>query len=154
LVSLASYAGLLFAFSPWAVAILVAAGLPAFIAETRFSGERFRAFQWRSQDRRMLGYLEIVIAREDHAKEVKLFDLGARLLARFREIFHRIYAEERRLTIRSTGWGFVLGLVASAAFYGAYAWIALATIEGTISLGDMTMYLLLFRRGRRQSRRC
>jgi len=147
LVSLASYAGLLFAFSPWAVAILVAAGLPAFIAETRFSGERFRAFQWRSQDRRMLGYLEIVIAREDHAKEVKLFDLGARLLARFREIFHRIYAEERRLTIRSTGWGFVLGLVASAAFYGAYAWIALATIEGTISLGDMTMYLLLFRQG-------
>jgi ATP-binding cassette subfamily B protein len=147
LVSLASYAGLLFAFSPWAVAILVAAGLPAFIAETRFSGERFRAFQWRSQDRRMLGYLEIVIAREDHAKEVKLFDLGARLLARFREIFHRIYDEERRLTIRSTGWGFVLGLVASAAFYGAYVWIALATIDGAISLGDMTMYLLLFRQG-------
>ncbi|HSC15386.1 MAG TPA: ABC transporter ATP-binding protein, partial [Gammaproteobacteria bacterium] len=124
-VSLASYAGLLLAFSPWAVAILVAAGLPAFIAETRFSGERFRAFQWRSQDRRMLGYLEIVIAREDHAKEVKLFALGPRLLARFREIFRRIYDEEKRLTLRRDGWGFVLGLVASAAFYGAYVWIAL-----------------------------
>jgi ATP-binding cassette subfamily B protein len=146
-VSLASYAGLLLAFSPWAVAILVAAGLPAFIAETRFSGERFRAFQWRSPDRRMLGYLEIVLAREDHAKEVKLFDLGARLLARFREIFKRIYDEERRLTIRRDGWGFVLGLVASAAFYGAYAWIALATIDGAISLGEMTMYLLLFKQG-------
>src|SRR5688572_597844 len=146
-VSLASYAGLLLAFSPWAVAILVAAGLPAFIAETRFSGERFRAFQWRSADRRMLAYLEIVLAREDHAKEVKLFDLGAQLLARYREIFRRIYAEEKRLTIRRDGWGFGLGLIASAAFYGAYAWIALATIEGAISLGDMTMYLLLFRQG-------
>ncbi len=146
-ISLASYAGLLLAFSPWAVAILVAAGLPAFIAETRFSGERFRAFQWRSPDRRMLGYLEIVLAREDHVKEVKLFDLGARLLARYRDIFRRIYADEKRLTIRRDGWGFVLGLVASAAFYGAYAWIALATIEGAISLGDMTMYLLLFRQG-------
>jgi ATP-binding cassette subfamily B protein len=146
-VSLASYAGLLLAFSPWAVAILVAAGLPAFIAETRFSGERFRAFQWRSPDRRMLAYLEIVLAREDHAKEVKLFDLGARLLARYREIFRRIYAEEKRLTIRRDGWGFVLGLIASGAFYGAYAWIALATIDGTISLGEMTMYLLLFRQG-------
>ena len=146
-VSLASYAGLLFAFSPWAVAILVAAGLPAFVAETSFSGERFRAFQWRSPDRRMLGYLEIVLAREDHAKEVKLFDLGARLLARYREIFRRIYAEEKRLTIRRDGWGFVLGLVSSAAFYGAYAWIALATIDGAISLGEMTMYLLLFKQG-------
>jgi ATP-binding cassette subfamily B protein len=146
-VSLASYAGLLFAFSPWAVAILVAAGLPAFIAETRFSGERFRAFQWRSPDRRMLAYLEIVLAREDHAKEVKLFDLGARLLSRYREIFRRIYAEEKRLTIRRDGWGFLLGLVSSGAFYGAYAWIALATIDGAISLGEMTMYLLLFKQG-------
>ena len=88
-----------------------------------------------------------MLAREDHAKEVKLFDLGARLLARFREIFQRIYDEERRLTIRRDGWGFVLGLVASAAFYGAYAWIALATIDGAISLGEMTMYLLLFKQG-------
>ena len=146
-ISLASYAGLLLAFSPWAVAILVVAGLPAFIAETRFSGERFRAFQWRSPDRRMLAYLEIVLAREDHAKEVKLFDLGERLMDRYRDIFRRIYAEEKRLTRRRDGWGFVLGLVASGAFYGAYAWIAFATIQGTISLGDMTMYLLLFRQG-------
>ena len=146
-ISLGSYAGLLFAFSPWAVAILVAAGLPAFIAETRFSGERFRAFQWRSPDRRMLAYLEIVLAREDHAKEVKLFDLGGRLLTRYREIFRRIYDEEKQLTIRRDGWGFVLGLVSSGAFYGAYAWIALATIDGTISLGEMTMYLLLFKQG-------
>src|SRR5690606_15820510 len=92
-------------------------------------------------------YLEVVLAREDHAKEVKLFDLGAPLLARYREIFRRIYAEEKRLTIRRDGWGFLLGLVSSAAFYGAYAWIALSTIDGAISLGEMTMYLLLFKQG-------
>jgi ATP-binding cassette subfamily B protein len=146
-VSLVSYAGLLLHFSPWAVAILAVAGVPAFIAETRFSGERFRAFQWRSADRRMLAYLEIVLAREDHAKEVKLFDLGPRLMARYRDIFRRIYAEEKQLTIRRDGWGFVLGLVSSAAFYGAYAWIAFATIDQVISLGEMTMYLLLFKQG-------
>jgi ATP-binding cassette subfamily B protein len=146
-VSLVSYAGLLLHLSPWAVAILVVAGIPAFVAETRFSGERFRAFQWRSADRRMLAYLEIVLAREDHAKEVKLFDLGPRLMARYRDIFRSIYAEEKRLTVRRSGWGFVLGLVSSAAFYGAYAWIALATIDQVISLGEMTMYLLLFKQG-------
>jgi ATP-binding cassette, subfamily B, bacterial len=146
-VALVSYAGLLLNFSPFAVAILVVAGLPAFVAETKFSGERFRAFQWRSQDRRMLAYLEVVLAREDHAKEVQLFNLGPRLLGRYREIFRRIYTEEKRLTLRRDGWGFALGLVSSAAFYGAYAWIAVATINQTISLGDMTMYLLLFRQG-------
>ena len=147
LVSLASYAGLLLAFSPLAVAILVVAGLPVFVAETKFSGERFRAFQWRSADRRMLAYLEIVLAREDHAKEVKLFDLGARLMTRYREIFRRIYADEKRLTIRRDGWGFSLGLLSNLAFYGAYAWIAIEAIAQTITLGGMTMYLLLFKQG-------
>ena len=146
-ISIASFAGLLLHFSPWAVAILVVAGLPAFVAETKFSGERFRAFQWRSPERRMLAYLEIVLAREDHAKEVKLFDLGPRLMGRYREIFRRIYDEERRLTTRRVGWGFALGLLADAAFYGAYAWIAVSAVRQTISLGDMAMYLALFRQG-------
>jgi ATP-binding cassette subfamily B protein len=146
-IAIMSFAGLLLHFSPWAVAILVVAGLPAFIAETKFSGERFRAFQWRSPDRRMLNYLEIVLAREDHAKEVKLFDLGPRLMDRYRGIFRRIYDEEKRLTMRRTGWGFALGLVSDGAFYGAYAWIAISTVRQAITLGEMTMYLALFRQG-------
>ncbi|NNJ65696.1 MAG: ABC transporter ATP-binding protein, partial [Xanthomonadales bacterium] len=66
LVSLASYAFLLIQFSPWAVAILVVAGLPSFIAETRFSDEAFSLFRWRSPDTRMQIYLETVLAREDN----------------------------------------------------------------------------------------
>ena len=31
--------------------------------------------------------------------------------------------------------------------YGAYAWIAVATIGGRITLGEMTMYLLVFKQG-------
>jgi ATP-binding cassette, subfamily B, bacterial len=146
-ITIMSFAGLLLHFSPWAVAILVIAGLPAFVAETKFSGERFRVFQWRSPDRRMLAYLEVVLAREDHAKEVKLFDLGPRLMRRYREIFKRIYDEERRLTLRRTSWGFALGIVSDAAFYGTYAWIAVAAVRQAISLGDMAMYLTLFRQG-------
>ena len=71
LISLISYAVLLVQFSPWAVAILVVAGLPSFIAETRFSGEAFTLFRWRSPDTRMQIYLETVMAREDNVKEVK-----------------------------------------------------------------------------------
>ena len=83
--SLLSYGTLLVHFSPWAVVVLLLAGVPAFVAETRFSGEAFRLFRWRSPETRMQMYLETVLAREDHAKEVKLFDLGplpARSLSR------------------------------------------------------------------------
>ncbi len=146
-VSLTSFGTLLFSFSPWAVLLLALAGLPAFLAETRFSGQAFRLFLWRSPETRMQLYLETVLAREDHVKEVKLFGLGPLFLERYRSIFRKLYKEDRDLTIRRDTWGFFLGLIATATLYGAYAWIALAAIASRITLGQMTMYLMLFRQG-------
>jgi ATP-binding cassette subfamily B protein len=146
-ISLVSYGVLLARFSPWAVAVLLLAGLPAFVAEAKFSGDAFRLFRWRSPETRMQIYLETVIAREDHAKEVKLYGLGPRLLERYRDIFRRLYREDRALTMRRDAWGFALGLIATAALYGAYAWIAVTTVRRLITLGQMTMYIALFRQG-------
>src|SRR6202012_331737 len=146
-ISLVSYGVLLTRFSPWAVAVLLLAGLPAFVAEAKFSGDAFRLFRWRSPETRMQIYLETVIGREDYAKEVKLYGLGPRLLDRYRRIFERLYKEDRALTIRRDAWGFGLGLGATIALYGAYAWIAVSTVRSLISLGQMTMYLALFRQG-------
>jgi ATP-binding cassette subfamily B protein len=146
-ISLISYGTLLIHFSPWAVAVLLFAGLPAFIAEAKFSGDAFRLFRWRSPETRMQTYLETVLAREDHAKEVKLYGLGARFLQRYRDIFDRLYSADRALTIRRDAWGFGLGLIGTMALYGAYAWIAVSTVRSLITLGQMTMYLLLFRQG-------
>ncbi|HPW04150.1 MAG TPA: ABC transporter ATP-binding protein [Dokdonella sp.] len=147
LIALVSFGVLLVGFSPWAMLVLLLAGLPSFIAETRFSGEAFTLFRWRSPDTRMQLYLETVIAREDHAKEVKLFGLGPLLLARYRAIFHKLYAADRALTLRRDLWGLGLGVIGTLALYGAYAWIAWTTVFGRITLGQMTMYLMLFRQG-------
>jgi len=147
LVSLLSFGALLIGFSPLAVVLLIVAGLPAFMAEAKFSGDRFRLFLWRSPETRMQLYLETVLAREDHVKEVKLFGLGPLFLNRYRDIFRKLYQEDRDLTIRRDTWGFFLGLIATATLYGAYAWIALSTIASRITLGQMTMYLMLFRQG-------
>jgi ATP-binding cassette, subfamily B, bacterial len=146
-ISLVSYGTLLAHFSPWAVAVLLLAGLPSFIAEAKFSGDAFRLFRWRSPETRMQIYLETVLGREDHAKEVKLFGLGERLLERYRAIFRRLYTEDRELTIRRDAWGFGLGLIGTATLYGAYAWIAITTVRRLITLGQMTMYVALFRQG-------
>ncbi|MCC7256854.1 MAG: ABC transporter ATP-binding protein [Gammaproteobacteria bacterium] len=147
LVALASFSVLIAQFSLWALALLVAAGLPAFAAETKFSGDAFRLFRMRAPEARLQNYLEIVMAREDHAKEVQLFQLGPMLLDRYRGIFDKIYREDRALTLRRETWGMLLALVGTAALYGAYAWIAVAAVTTAITLGEMTMYLLLFRQG-------
>jgi ATP-binding cassette subfamily B protein len=146
-IALVSYGTLLWQFSPWAVLVLLIAGLPSFVVEAKFSGDAFRLFRWRSPETRMQMYLETVLAREDHAKEVKLFGLGPLLLDRYRAIFRKVFKEDRALTIRRDTWGFFLGLISTAAFYAAYAWIAISAVRGQITLGQMTMYVLLFRQG-------
>jgi ATP-binding cassette subfamily B protein len=146
-ISLVSVGGLLVRFSPWAVALLILAGLPAFLAEAKFSGAAFKLMRWRAPESRMQLYLESVLAREDHAKEVKLFELGPRLLDRYRDIFEKLYADDRKLSIQRDSWGLGLGLVGTVALYGGYAWIAVRTVLGTMTLGQMTMYLMLLRQG-------
>jgi len=145
--ALLTYGAILVGFSPWAVAVLMVAALPAFVAETRFAGEAFRLFSWRAPETREQAYLEVVVAREDYAKEVKLLGLGPRLVQRYRDIFAKLYDEDRSLTLRRAGWGYLLGLVSTVALYGAYGWIAWNTVDGVISLGEMTMYLLVFKQG-------
>ncbi len=146
-ISLFTYAALLIGFSPWAVALLVLAGLPAFAVETAFSGAAFRLFKWQSQETRQRAYLEWLMAREDYVKEVKLFNLGPLLLERFNQIFHRLYKQDRDLTLRRSFWGFLLGLFSTVGLYGAFAWVVYEAVAGRISLGDMTMYLLVFKQG-------
>ncbi|WP_339867197.1 ABC transporter ATP-binding protein [Pseudohongiella nitratireducens] len=146
-ISLISYGVLLLQFSVWAVLLLGLAGIPAFLAEARFSGEAFRNQRRRSAERRMQVYLEMVLTREDGVKEVKLMQLGKHFLQRYVDIFRNIYKEDRSLVLRRGVWGYLLGLLASFAFYGAYGWVAFAAVAGAITLGQMTMYIGVFRQG-------
>ena len=137
----------LFQFSPYAVLLLGFAGIPAFIAEAKFSGEAFRIHRRRSAERRMQIYIEMVLTREDGVKEVKLLQLGRLFLKRYVDIFLNIYKEDRNLVLRRGLWGYLLGLLASGAFYFAYGWVGFAAIAGIITIGQMTMYVAQFRLG-------
>jgi ATP-binding cassette subfamily B protein len=137
----------LYQFSPYAVLLLGLAGIPAFLAEAKFSGEAFRIHRRRSAERRVQIYLEMVLTREDGVKEVKLLQLGKLFLKRYVDIFRKIYKEDRSLVLRRGFWGYVLGLLASAAFYFAYGWVGFAAIAGAITIGQMTMYIAQFRLG-------
>ncbi|MBL6754289.1 MAG: ABC transporter ATP-binding protein [Pseudomonadales bacterium] len=147
LISLIAIGAFLFQFSPYAVLLLSIAGVPAFIAEAKFSGEAFRVNKRRSAERRMQIYLEMVLTREDGVKEVKLLQLGKIFLQRYIDIFLAIYKEDRSLVLRRGIWGYGLGIIASGAFYFAYGWVGFAAIAGAITIGQMTMYIAQFRLG-------
>jgi ATP-binding cassette, subfamily B, bacterial len=49
--------------------------------------------------------------------------------------------------VRRMVWGFFLGLLSLAAFYGCYLLVARRAATAEISLGDMALYLAVFRQG-------
>lgn len=146
-VTLAALSGLLLRLSPASVLVIVAASIPAFMAEARLSAESFRVNTWRAPEGRRLNYLEWILTRDSHVKEVKLFGLGPLVLGRYRALFRRFFDEDRRIALRRMRAGVIFGLVSLAAFYGMYALMAGRAATGAISLGDLTLYIAVFRQG-------
>ncbi|MCK6552157.1 ABC transporter ATP-binding protein/permease [Myxococcota bacterium] len=147
LITLVAYGALLAALSWWTMLVLVLASVPSFVSEVRLAGDSFRLNSWRAPEGRRLNYLEYILTRDSHVKEVKLFDLGDLVLGRFRALYAKFFAEDRRLARKRLGWGLGLGIVSLAAFYGCYLWVAGRAASNEISLGDMTLYLVVFRQG-------
>ena len=146
-ITMISFAALFFRFSPWLVVILFATSVPAFIAETRFSEQGFRLLTRRAPESRQINYLGRLLTEDSAAKEIKLFNLGETLLDRCLTLFDKFFKEDKSLAAKRAVVGFSLGLIATAGFYGSYAWIVWHTVQGNISLGDMTLYLSIFRQG-------
>jgi ATP-binding cassette subfamily B protein len=146
-ITLISFAVLLLRFSPWLVVILLLTSIPAFIAETRFSEQGFRLLTRRAPETRQINYLARLLTEDSAAKEIKLFNLGDTLLTRYVTLFEKFFQEDKSLALRRAVVGFSLGLIATLGFYGSYAWIVWHTLQSKISLGDMTLYLSIFRQG-------
>jgi ATP-binding cassette subfamily B protein len=145
LLTLASFAVVLFGFNAWLALLLFVATVPAFIAQSNYADLNFRVISWRAPEARKLNYLEYLLTDYDAVKEVKLFALGEPLLGRYATLFWTFLREDQsiaqRRSLASLGWG----LLATFTYYGAYFWIVLQTLEADITLGDMTLYLMIFR---------
>ena len=145
LITLGTFALRLIRFSPWPALLLFVATLPAFIAQSRYAELNFRVLSWRAPEARRLSYLEHVLTDYDAVKEVKLFSLGEPLLGRYASLFWTFLREDQAIAQKRSLASLAWGLLATLTYYGAYAWIVWRTLAGTITLGDMTLYLSIFR---------
>lgn len=147
LLMLASFAVLLWTISWWSVLVLLLAAVPSFLAETKLSGDAFRLYSWRAPEARRLNYLEWILTRDSHVKEVKLFGLGPTVLGRYRALFAKFLGEDRKLAKKRLWLGTLLGVLSLGAFYVCYLLVAGRAAEGRITVGDLTLYLAVFRQG-------
>lgn len=144
-ITLTSFLALLISFSPWIALLLFGAALPAFLAQTRYSELNFRLQTWKAPETRRMAYYEHLLTVDSSAKEIKLFGLGEPLIAKYAELFWKVFREDARLAWKRSWASLAWGLLGTLSYYACYGWVVFRTIAGQIGLGSMTMYLSVFR---------
>ena len=144
-ITLVSFLFVLLAFNPLVALLLFGTTLPSFLVQNRYGRLNFRLQSWKTPESRKMQYFEHLLTVDTSAKEIKLFNLGEPLLKRYNDIFWGIFKEDARLAWSRSWVSLAWGVLSTLSFYGAYGWIVYVTIAGRISLGDMTLYLTLFR---------
>jgi len=139
-IQLVSVAALLAALAWWILLVVAVTSIPYLGADMWFARARYRMNWRRAPDARRLWYLGYVMTSDETVKEVRLFDLGGHLLAQYRRTFARFYRENRKLTLSRESITFALGIVSAGTASGLYIFVALATIAGRLTLGDLTLY--------------
>lgn len=135
----------LIVFNPWLIVLLFVAVLPAFMGEAYFNDRTYSLSRRQTPERRELDYVRYIGASDETAKEVKLFNLSGFLVDRFKQLSEKFYQDNRRLAIRRSLWGTAFSLIGTLGYYAAYVFIIYKTIQGKISIGDLTFLAGSFR---------
>ncbi len=135
----------LMAFNPWLILLLLIAVIPSFLGEAYFNDQSYALTRGQTPERRELDYLRYIGASDETAKEVKIFNLSGFIIDRFKKLSNQFYYDNRKLSIKRSGWGAVFTFIGSAGYYSAYVIIILQTVNGKTSIGELTFLAGSFR---------
>ncbi len=125
----------------WIVALAaLISPIPSFIASSRYGWQGFMISRRQSPDRRRMMYFLDLLTKDTYNKEIKLFNLGQYFTDKWEEISIRFYKENRALVKSRYLMGFVWGSLSIVVTSGTYLYVALGTIAGRLTLGDLTFY--------------
>ncbi len=128
----------LIAFKPLLIVILFIAIIPAFLGESTFSERTYSLTRSWTPQRRELDYLRYIGASDETAKEIKIFGLQDFISERFKALADKYYQANKKLATSRAFWGSLLSSIGTVAYYGAYVYIIIDTVEGDISVGKLT----------------
>ena len=146
-ITLLTFAAVLWTFSPWAVLLILAGGMPLFVAELRFSNEAFRFYTSRTPEMRQRSYLEGLLTSDSAAAERIHSGADRQIDARHSDMYARLFAHDLTLQGRRTISSALLILLGSAFFLAGKVWLVWETVLGVITVGAMTMYIALLKQG-------
>ncbi|MCR9250655.1 MAG: ABC transporter ATP-binding protein/permease [bacterium] len=125
-------------FNPLLIVLLIIAVIPAFLGENHFNERTYSLVHGWTPMRRELDYLRYTGASDVTAKELKVFGLSDFLTGRFKRLSDEYYDLNKGISQKRAFWGVVFSGLGTAAYYGTYGFIIYETVNGQLTLGDLT----------------
>ena len=144
-ITFTSLLALMLRFNPWIMLLLFISVVPNLFIQSKVAEWVYLQQKARVAINRQLQYLSTLLTSDSTAKEIKLYRLGDYFLDKYKSYFGKIYNENRQLDRRQSLMGISLNVISNIAFYLSYAYIVLQAVQGRITLGDLTLYVGIFR---------
>jgi ATP-binding cassette, subfamily B, bacterial len=147
LLSLLLMAGLIFTLH-WTLAVLLlVANIPGIWLRLYYADILYNFQKQQTPESRKSSYFNWLLTGDRPSRELRLFGLGNYFIKLFRKSFLKQKEEEIDIIRRRTLIELVSNLFKASALLITLLFIARLTINGKLTLGQMTMFLLAFRQG-------
>lgn len=139
--------GALLVMLHWSVALfLMLAGLPGLLIRFVYAKKFYLVGRQQTPAERLSLYFHALLTSDTHAKEVRLFDLGAVFSERFNRLRNRIRQEKVGLMRRRAIADLAAHVAAIAPIFVLFGVLAHRAVQGMLSIGDLVMFFQAMQR--------
>ncbi|MBP5418800.1 MAG: ABC transporter ATP-binding protein [Bacteroidales bacterium] len=127
------------------IAIMVV-GIPIVIIRLRFSRKYFELLRSQTTDERRVHYYNHLLTSREYAKEVRIFDLADHFKALFVATKENVHRNRHKQLVSNAWRELIAHTITAMAMVAVFGFVIKLAIQGSISVGDLAMYLMALHR--------
>lgn len=131
-------------FNPLLILGLFLGALAALQSQSYLAALEFNTLNFQIPSVRKLLYLGLLLTNDAFAKEIRIFGLGEHFLNEYLVLLKQQNLEKNAVATRRAARGLLVGSIGALIFGGALTLVAGAALQGSVTLGDVTLYIGAF----------
>jgi ATP-binding cassette subfamily B protein len=147
LLSLLIMTGVLLKLNAALAILLIFINIPGVWMRVHYSGILYNFKRQQTPEMRKASYFNWILTGDRPSRELRLFGLGNYFMELFRKSFHSQNEEEINIIRKRTSIELISHFFKAAALLLILLYVSARTIDGSITVGEMAMFLLAYRQG-------
>lgn len=120
--------------------IVIAATVPTGIISKKYAKELYFWDIEHIDEQRKLNYINDVVSDKSYASDIRLYNLGSRLVKYYHEIWSGYFQKRRAINKKRVTWNVLIASIPWISVFFMLLWIAYRIKNGNATVGDYSLY--------------